>query len=83
MAALDIHQLGCDLVERAVPVNRQPFAVDLFQRRTQAIRIVVQILQGVAFGADMAFAVRVVLVALDRQNLLALGFDHHTAHGFT
>ena len=79
---LDVVQALSSFVQGLVPADRHPAIGSAFHRMAQAVRVVVQVLQGHGLGADMAFTERVVLVATDGQNLVTSVLDLDTAHGF-
>src|SRR6185436_8164453 len=71
-----------DLLERLVPGGLDELAVAAHQRRGQAIRILMQLLDPVRLWADEAAAEDVVRVAPNRHHLLSLDLDLEPACGF-
>ena len=82
MHFLDVVQAPGCLVQGFIPADRHPAVGGAFHRMAQAVRIVVQVLQGHGLGADMAPAKWVVLVTPDGQNLIAAMLDLDATHGF-
>ena len=80
----DFHQAPGGGIQRFLPAYLFPgrlagIILDPFQRPAQAVRVLVYVLQGHGLGADVAAAQRVVLVALDRGDLIAFGLDDQPA----
>jgi hypothetical protein len=75
-------------VERVFPLDRLPFTADPQHRLAQAIRIILNVLQGNRFGADVPAAERIQRIAFDRGDLHAVAVDFgrldgQAADGFT
>ncbi|MNH25358.1 hypothetical protein D3C79_853470 [compost metagenome] len=88
MGLLDGPELLRGQFEGFLPADRLPAVSDALVWRTQAIRIVLDILQGHRLGADMAAAEAVLGVALDRSDARGgIGFvgdlQGQAADGFT
>ena len=88
--AVAVHRLAQprgQQVEGLVPADRLPLVADTAHRLAQAVRVVLDVLQGHRFRADMATAEAVLGIALDRQDMAAvvavLGFDGQAADGLT
>jgi len=65
-----------------VPAGLFKHAVALDQRRAQAVRVLVQVFQRHALGADVAGAEDVGLVGADTDDFALLNLDFQTATGF-
>ncbi len=75
MLGLDRDDARSDLVDGFIPADALPAAGRALHRVTQAIRVLVDILEAERLGADMAAAEWIVRVAADRQNLVAAQAD--------
>ncbi|MNQ66331.1 hypothetical protein D3C85_808210 [compost metagenome] len=64
-----------DQIECRFPLDGLPFIAHPLHRLMQAIRIVLDVLQGHGLGADVPTAERVLGVALDRSDLDVTAFD--------
>ncbi len=65
MLLLDLRQALCHQCKRLVPADLFPALVNPLHRPAQALRIILDILQGNRLGADVAAAEGVLRVALD------------------
>ncbi|MNL13808.1 hypothetical protein D3C87_1347270 [compost metagenome] len=87
MTLLDRRQAFGDKVEGVFPLDGLPLAANAAHRLMQAIRIVLDVLQGDSLRADVPATECVQRVALDRSDLHAAfefgGFDGQAADGFT
>ncbi|MOA04332.1 hypothetical protein D3C78_1238810 [compost metagenome] len=81
VALADRRQARGGQLEGCVPADRLPLLVDTTHRLAQAVRIVLDVLQGDRLGADMAAAEAVLGVAPDRQDAPVLGLDGQAADG--
>ena len=84
----DLHQPGGGGIQGLLPTDVLPEGLSGGIRHplaglSQAVRVLVNVDQGDRLGADMAATQGIIFIALDGQNLLALGLDHQTADGFT
>ncbi|CAI8723491.1 hypothetical protein EMIT0232MI5_110194 [Pseudomonas sp. IT-232MI5] len=72
--------------KRFVPLDRQPLATNATHWLAQAVRIILDVLQGHGFGADVATAEGVEGITLDRGDRnMAIGFgglDGQPTNGF-
>ena len=71
-----------NLVESFIPRNGFPSRRCSSNRGAETIGIVMNVAQRDCLGANMPAAERVVIVTLDRNNLVALVLDDDAAHGF-
>ena len=71
-----------DLLEGLVPCRLAKLAVAPYQRRGEAVGVLVQLLQPVSLGTDEAGAEDVIAVAADRGHPLAVEGDLEAAGGF-
>ncbi len=84
----DLYQSGGGGIQGLIPADVLPVVFSgsishSLAGLSQAVRVLVDVSQGDRFGADMAAAQGVVVIALDGQNLRSLGFDDEAANGFT
>ena len=77
---LDRGQALRRLVERRLPGDLLPVGAAPAQRPAQPIRVLVQVLERHRLGADVAAAERIVVVAPDREDAIALDADGDAAH---
>jgi len=80
VALLDLVQARRGLVEGGVPRHRHEVRAHAPHRGAQPVGIVVELGQRRRLGADVAAAERVVVVAADRDDPLALDLDRDAAH---
>ena len=70
------------LIESFIPFNLLPSIAGPSNRLFESVRIVMDILQGNRFRADVPMAEDIVSIALDAQRSIGLRIDLNTTHCF-
>ena len=83
MLVLHRRQLLSDSTKGLFPADLSPAIALLFNRHTQTIGVCVDILHRSALGADITSTERVILITLNRQNLITLSFNLKATDSFT
>ena len=74
--------IQCLFPTNGLPLVAAVGLLDAFHRLTQAIRVLVNILQGDGFRTDMTAAKRVIFVTLYRNNLAVFDFNFEATDSF-
>jgi hypothetical protein len=83
MLVLHRRQLFSDSTKGLFPADLNPAIALLFNRQSQTIGVGIDILHRGALGADITSTERVILITLNRQDLVTLSFNLKATDGFT